>query len=140
MTCDELELLLPEGADEAAAQAHLATCANCRETMAALTAAAQPPLTRVEKTKLEALPSAVQAEWTQRQHRRGMARTVVGFAIAASLGAVVASGLMWRLNPALPAEPELLVLWEDSESLLIEEDESSFEVSWPSLIEQGDVR
>ena len=148
MTCDELELLLPEGADDPAVQAHLAQCASCLQSAEVLAAAAQPPLSPSEKAKLGGLSSAVQGQWVRLQHRRGRVQQVLGLAVAAALGAVIASGVMWKLNPARPApqplavepraQPQVLVVLEDA-SPLAADDESSFEVSWPSLNEEGDV-
>ena len=148
MTCDELELLLPEGAGEPAAQAHLAECPSCRESAAVLAAAAQPGLSPSEKAKLVGLSSAVQGQWIRLQQRRGRVERVLGLAVAAAVGAVIASGVMLKLNPApaapppvvvMPrAEPEVLVVLEDA-SPLAADDESNFEVSWPSLNDEGDV-
>ena len=141
MTCDELELLLPEGLTEPRVQAHLAGCARCQQTAAVLALAVQPAASVMEKAKLGGLPGAVQAQWGRQQARRAAARTFVGLAVAASLGAVVASGVMWKLNGAQPVqvrgEPEVLVLMEDSTPA--SDEELSFEVSWPSLNEEGDV-
>ena len=143
MTCDELELRLPDESDDV--QAHLAGCAACRQSTAILWAVAQPPLGPSDKAKLAGLSSAVQSQWVVLQRRRTLAQRFVGLAIAASVGAVVASGLMWKLNGAQPVqavqprlEPEVLVLLEDS-TLLASDDDSNFEVSWPSLNEDGDV-
>ena len=145
MTCDELELLLPEGADEPGAQAHLAECASCQETAAVLAAAAQPALSSSDKAKLVGLSSAVQSQWTRQQQRRSKAQSFLGLAIAASLGAIIASSVVLKLNAAQPQAvqarlaPEVLVLLEDG-SPLAADDESSFEMWWPSLNEEGDVQ
>jgi hypothetical protein len=146
MTCDELELLLPDGVEDPDAQAHLAECAECRLSAEVLTMAAQPPPSASEKAKLAGLASAVQAKWSGAQRKRGTAQRFLGLAIAASVGAVIASSVMWKLNDARPpqvvtthVEPEVLVLMEDSSPLPAPDDESDFEVSWPSLNEDGDV-
>ena len=143
MTCDELELLLPEVSDEPLALAHLEECAGCRESAAVLTMATQPAPSATEKAKLVGLASAVQREWVRLERRRSLAQRFAGLAIAASVGALIASGVMWTLKDAQPQAvptggvPEVLVL-EDS-SPLTADDESSFEVSWPSLTDDGDV-
>ena len=144
MTCEELELLLPD-VEDPQAQAHLAGCARCRQSADALSMAAQPALSATEKARLAGLSSAVQGQWVRLQNRRSTAQRFLGLAIAASLGAVIASGVMWKFNGAQPqqvvqprAEPEVLMLMEDS-SPLAADDESSFEVSWPSLNDDGDV-
>ena len=144
MTCDELELLLPEGAAAPQVQQHLAGCERCQQTVAVLGAVAQPPASAAEKARLAGLTASVQSQWVQGQRRRTSTQTFAGLAIAASLGAVIASGVMWRVNGAAPAievrnEPAVLVLMEDDASPVSPDDESSFEVSWPSLNEEGDV-
>lgn len=143
MTCDELQLTFPEGAGDMVAQAHLETCGDCREALEVLTLAAQPSPSAVERAKLVGLASSVQTHWLRAQRRQSVARSVVGLAVAASLGAVVAAGMMWKLNPrpaaaAVHADPGLVVWMEDSTPPAAD-DESNFEVSWPSLNEEGDV-
>jgi hypothetical protein len=139
MNCDEVELMLPEGTGDEAVAAHLLECATCRETAAVLGLAVQGPLSAGEKAKLSGLPVAVQAEWSRLQRRRDAARKFIGLAVAASLGAVVASGLMWKLTPAplqqpLPVESQLVVTMDDLSLPAVVEDDASFEeVSWPSL-------
>ncbi len=146
MTCDELEVLLPDGANDPEARAHLAECADCRESAAVLTMAAMPALTVNDKAKLVGLASAAHNQWTSNQQRRSNSQRFLGLAMAASMGAILASGVMWKLNVSAPQpstqtrmQPEVLVLLEDS-SPLTADDESSFEVSWPSLNEDGDVQ
>jgi hypothetical protein len=148
MTCDELELLLPEGAEDAAAQAHLAGCARCRQTLEMLSAAAQPAPGASEKAKLVGLASAVQSQWVRQQQRRGRVQSALGLAIAASVGAVLAIGAMWnrsdvQLQPQpaaqMSTESEVLVWMEDASPVAAADDEASFEVAWPSLNEEGDV-
>ncbi len=145
MNCDAFELLLPDGADAEDAQGHLAGCAQCRETAALLGLVAQPALTPHEKAKLVGVPSAVQSQWQRTQRRTSAVKRFSGLALAACMGAVLAGGVMWKLNGAQPQplvqtrlEPEVLVLMEDS-SPLLSDDESSFEVSWPSLNDDGDI-
>ena len=100
------------------------------------------PLTAVEKAKLVSLPLAVQAEWGRLSRRRNAAQKLVGLAIAASLGAVVASGLMWKLNEApKSAEPQVLVMMDDSMlPSSLSDEELNYEVSWPTLNDEGDVQ
>ncbi len=145
MTCDELELLLPDEAQDAAAQAHLAGCARCRNSAAVLSAAAQPPLSSEERAKQVTFATTVQSQWLRHQRVRTTTRSFVGLAVAASLGALVASGVMWKLSAPVPQpsspmrqQPEVLVMLEDSAPPAAD-DESSFEVSWPTLNEEGDV-
>lgn len=148
MTCDELELLLPEGASDPVAQAHLAGCAQCQQTMALLAAVAQPAPTAIEKAKLVGLASAVQTQWVRQQQRRSRVQSALGLAIAASLGAILAAGAVWSRPDPQPApapavqpqaEPEVLVWMEDSTPAGAD-DEASFEVAWPSLTDEGDVQ
>ncbi len=145
MTCDELELLFPDGAAGVSAQQHLAGCDRCRASVEVLSMAAQPGLKASETALLVGMPSAALRGWLRLMHRRSLTQRFVGLAIAASLGAVIATGTMWKLNAAPPEQfaparpsPEVLVLMEDS-SPVGSEDDSSFEVSWPSLNDDGDV-
>lgn len=139
MTCDELELSLPEGETTEAGQAHLAQCPGCRELTSVLALATQAPLSSAEKAKLVSLPLEVQAQWARLQRRRDGARKFIGLAVAASLGAVVASGLMWKLKAVPMAAPPEVQLAMDAAAPSTADEESSFEVSWPSLNEEGDV-
>jgi hypothetical protein len=141
MTCDEVEASLPERGNEPGVQAHLAECADCRETAAVLGLAAQAPLRAEERARLVSLPIALASQWERLERKRTAARKFVALAVAASLGAVVASGLMWKLlkvpSAAAKADPEILMVMDDAAPLLADED-LSFEVSWPSLNEEGD--
>jgi hypothetical protein len=142
MNCDEVELALPEGGENEAVRSHLAQCAGCRETAAVLGLAMQTGLSAVEKAKLSSLSVSAQTEWARLARRRDAARKFVGLAVAASLGAVIASGLMWKLKPIQPlpqSEPQVLMLMDDSAPLLADEELTFEEVSWPSLNEEGDV-
>ena len=139
MTCDELEVSLPEGAADEAVQGHLAQCESCREAAAVVALATQAALSPVERARLASLPLGVQSQWDRLQRRRAGARKFIGLAVAASLGAVIASGLMWNLKPVpLGAQPEAQPGSNDAAASAAE-DESSFEVSWPTLNEEGDV-
>ena len=132
--------------DDASVVAHANSCADCREALEVLALAAQPEPTAGERAKAVGLPAAVQAEWLRLQRRHGAVRTFAGLAIAASVGALVASAVLWKLTPAPSAvarpggdrDAELIVWMEDSTPLAAD-DESNFEVSWPSLNEEGDV-
>lgn len=147
MTCDELQLTFPEGAADMVAQAHLETCTNCREALEALTLAAQPPPPAAERAKLTGLAGATQTAWLAAQRQRSARRSLVSLALAASIGALVATGVMWKLQPRAPvsvaapapsAEPSMVVWMEDATPPAAD-DASNFEVSWPSLNEEGDV-
>lgn len=144
MTCDELQLTFPEGAADMVAQAHLETCADCRESLEAVTLAAQPVPSAAERAKLVGLPAAVQTAWVTAQRKQSARRSVASLALAASVGALVATGVMWKLRAPEPAasvpvaEPTVVVWMEDATPLAAD-DASNFEVSWPSLNEEGDV-
>ncbi len=141
MNCDEVELSLPEKAEDAAVRAHLLECVACSETAAVLSLAAQSPLGAAEKAKLSSLPLAAQSQWARLSRRREAARKFIGLAVAASLGAVIASGVMWKLKPVVQAraEPQVLVVMDDSAPPMTDEELTFDEVSWPSLNEEGDV-
>ena len=140
MNCNEVEAVLPEGALDEQVRAHLAECSACAQTAAVLAMATQAPLSAAERAKLVSLPVSVQAEWARLSRRRSAAQKFIGLAVAASLGAVVASGLMWQLasRPNL-VEPQVLVWMDDATPSLSDED-LDVEVSWPTLTEEGDVQ
>lgn len=146
MNCDEVELSLPEGTQDAQVAAHLVECGLCRETARVLALATQGPLSASERARLVSLPVSVQAEWSKLQRRRDGASKFVGLAIAASLGALVASGVMWRANVPMHSNlssaeglDPMISLAMDEVSSSETDEEPSFEVSWPSLNEEGDV-
>jgi hypothetical protein len=141
MTCDELQLTFPEGAADMVAQAHLEACGDCRASLEALTLAAQPMPPAAERAKLAGLAGATHAAWLAAQKRRSARKNLVSLALAASVGALIATGVMWKLAPRAPvvvpaAEPSMVVWMEDATPLAAD-DASNFEVSWPSL--EGDV-
>jgi predicted anti-sigma-YlaC factor YlaD len=150
-TCEDFELEL--GAPELSAdvRAHLAQCSACRETYEVVALAALPEVTAAERAALVGLAPATLAEWQAQGRRRSRVSWVVSLAVAAGLGAVVATGVMWRLRPeAQPVaaatrtvEPVLLldapVVPElSADALNVSDDDVFFEVSWPSATE-GDL-
>jgi hypothetical protein len=145
MTCDDFELsLLTSDELSAAAREHLACCEQCRafQTRSAqlLADAALPPATPEEKAAAAGLAPRLHQSWRTLERRRSAARRFVGMAVAACLGAAVASAaLLPRLQaheavtsdfPAVewPSsnEPELASSMDNEEEL------ENLEVSWPS--------
>lgn len=156
MTCEDFELELGEPALSADAQAHLSACAACRETYEVVALAALPEPTAAERAALAGLESAVRAAWQRDARRRDVVSRVVGLAIAAGVGALVATGVMWRLRPEPAPQPvpkvaaPAVTAPADVEPVLLEapvvpdlsgdalnqsDDDVSFEVSWPSVTE-----
>ena len=147
MTCDEFELQhLTEAEPTEASRAHAAGCEKCRAFVASssalLEAAALPGPSAEEKAKLTTLAPRVLREWSQLERRRSFARRVLGLAVAACVGAAVASA---ALLPRLSTEPPVVVtealgpVWtvafpepELSSSLDTDDELDTFEVSWPS--------
>lgn len=145
ITCEEVELELPEPSVEA--RAHLETCATCRETARVLGLATLPPLSDAERLMLGGLSATLQREARPTARREGLVRRVASLALAAGIGALVASAAVLRLTPppetrvetrtVLVTPPEVPVL-EVSDELNLSDDEVFFDVGWPSPTE-GDL-
>jgi hypothetical protein len=143
ITCEEVELELPEPSVEA--RAHLETCAACRETAKLLGLATLPPLSEAERAMLGGLAASLQREVQAPRRRDSVAGRVASLALAAGLGALVASAAMLKLSPeprvetrtVLVTPPEIPVL-EVSDEFDLSDDEVFFEVGWPSPTE-GDL-
>lgn len=156
MTCEDFELELGEAALSADAQAHLAQCAACRETVEVVALAALPEPTAAERAALLGLEGTARAAWQRETRRRDVVTRLVGLAVAAGVGALVATGVMWRLRPEVAAPPapkvvepvvaaprEAEPVWLEApvvpdlsgDALNQTDDEVSFEVSWPQVTE-----
>lgn len=142
MTCDDVELYLVTGEElPAEAAEHLAGCEKCRafqSTSAQLLADAALPVPGAEeKAALVGLAPRVLRGWEQLERRRSVARRVLGLAVAACVGAAVASA---ALLPKLQAPqgvtesvPEFAIYEPEVISSVDTDDElETFEVSWPS--------
>jgi hypothetical protein len=158
MRCEEFELaLLSEEPLSAEAQAHAAACPGCAafrdEVPGLLADAALPELSLAERARLDGLvPSLLAAQRTQTK-RRAALRQAVSLALAASLGAVVASAVVLKLRPVHAAHPAVPMRAAAPSSDVVTyadlgfelpaatddgSDVDSLEVSWPSPTE-GDV-
>lgn len=154
MSCHDVELLCLEGDDAltAEARAHLEGCPACRafraDAAAVVAAAALPPPSAQERAALASLPATAWAAWTRRERRRGLVQQVLGYAMAASLGAVVASAALWQRGPggvvAVSSRAPEAVAFEapypppdflEPEDLDVPDDEVFFEVTWPQTAE-----
>lgn len=146
MTCEEIELELSGGALSPEGRAHLDGCPACRETSRLFGLAALPAVTDAERLMMKSLASTTQAAWAGAQSRRGAVRRVASLALAAGVGALVASVAVVQLRP-LP-EPEVRVQTihvtppELPSFELVDanlsDDEVFFDVGWPSPTE-GDL-
>ncbi len=146
MTCTDYELKISTGELDTGVTAHLGTCLNCRAHADAVKEvsglAALPELSGEEQLALARVSAGTRDALRKADRRRGVARRVLSFAIAAGLGAVLASGFAWKMaSPVLPPSSpsaENLPTWELSavaEADLSSDDENFYEVSWPSLNE-----
>jgi predicted anti-sigma-YlaC factor YlaD len=161
MTCEDLELSLLEqpSALSEEARAHLEGCAACRAFQAdaglLLQAARLPEPSSVERARLERLPLTTKQAWRREQGLRlGQAprgswvQRLAGLAVAAGLGAAVASGVLLRQGPTT-VHPVTASVQADSfddelaadDSLFslanVSDDEGFSEVSWPTT--EGDM-
>ncbi len=146
MNCEDVELELSGGEPSTEARAHLESCASCQESARVLGLAALPPLSETERLVLGGL-SATTVERARAQRRRGEgARRVVMLALAAGVGALLASAVISRPAPVtsepvvrtvMMTAPEVPVLDFEAAANL-SDDEVFFEVGWPSPTE-GDL-
>ncbi len=143
MTCDDVELELVTSEElSPAAREHLASCEKCRAYQASsarlLADAALPAPTAEEKAALNGLAPRVLHQYQRADRRRSVVRRLAGLAMAACVGAVVASAaLLPKLGaqPGLTEVPDLSIALYEPEvasSLDTDEDFDTFEVSWPS--------
>lgn len=146
MTCEEVELELSGGTLSVEGRAHLDGCAACGETARLFGLAALPPVTDAERLMLKSLASTTQQAWRSQQSRGGTFRRVASLAMAAGVGALVASVAMVKLRPMPQPEvrvhtvhvmpPELPnIEFADAN---LSDDEVFFDVGWPSPTE-GDL-
>jgi hypothetical protein len=147
MTCDEVELLLVTGeALSAEAKEHLSTCEKCsvfqRDASQVIADAALPPLSALEKGALQGLAPRVHHAWKQKERRGSVVGRFMGLAIAACMGAAVASAaLLPKLaQQSIPHEATAnsnpgVTEWPEAGLELpaaAPDDELDFEVGWPT--------
>jgi len=144
MTCDETEVeLVTSEALSPGAAAHLQSCAKCRAFQSSsaqlVSDAALPPPSAEEKARLSTLAPRVHAGFQRVERRRSFARRVVSLAVAACLGAAVASAALLSRLPGPDAEQPVAVSYElgfpdlePASSSDTEDELETFEVSWPS--------
>jgi hypothetical protein len=146
MTCDEVELLLVTGDPlSVEAKEHLSTCEKCavfqRDAGQVIADAALPPMSALEKSALQGLAPRVHHAWKQKERRGSVVRRFMGLAIAACMGAAVASA---ALVPKLAQQTSIareaitsdgLPEWQEAGLELpaaSPDDELDFEVGWPT--------
>jgi hypothetical protein len=148
MTCDEVELALVVGEGlSPGAKEHLVTCEKCsafqRDAAQLISDATLPPMSASEKAAAASLAPRVHNAWKAKDRRRGVLRRFAGLAMAACMGAVVASAaLVPRLSQqgarpqpvpttTISNEPEWQVPGFELPSAGAD-DELDFEVAWPT--------
>ncbi len=141
--CEDVELALVIGEplnDEL--NQHRSGCEQCTafaaESAQLLADAALPPMTASEKAALATLAPRVQQQWKQKNTRTGLLRRFASLAIAAGLGAAIASAaLVPKLSrdvlPASSDGPEFSVSAPELAASDAADDELDFEVSWPTI-------
>ena len=154
MQCEDAEVLLSEMPEAPSGELneHLAGCRSCRQTATVLGLASLPEPTALERAALSQLPLRAHQAWHVKEARRFSVQRVAGYALAAGLGALVASAsfLSFRApDPVLPQQVKAVeqrpaeTLGEDpdwdvgDEGLAAPADDETafFDVSWPSLTE-----
>lgn len=153
MRCEDAqrEWLAGDEAD-AAAKAHVEGCAACQafgeSAQLVFNRAALPAVTATEKASLQPLAGDVMRAYERSQRRKSRFGRAAGLAIAASIGAAVASAALLpsvqrgAAHSAPLAEQQSTAEWVMPEvaftdSSLGPDDELDFEVSWPTT--EGDV-
>ena len=145
MNCEDVELELSGGEPSVEARAHVSDCAACQATARVLGLAALPPLSEIERMTVNGLSASTQQRWLSQQRRGGALRQWASLALAAGLGALIASAVLVKTGPVtaepqvrtvLVSAPEVPVL--DFEEANLSDDEVFFEVGWPSPTE-GDL-
>lgn len=144
MNCEDVELELSGSEPSVEAHAHLENCASCREAARVLGLAAMPALSDTERLLLNGLAATTVERARSQRRRGGSLRRVGSLALAAGLGALLASALVGRtikvaepeVRTVMMTAPEMPVLEFDEANL--SDDEVFFEVGWPSPTE-GDL-
>jgi hypothetical protein len=142
MTCDDAEARITEGSASPELTAHLETCEACRlfeRDFAVLSA--QPSLTAIEAKQLDSLEADTWRAW-QHQQRVSARPSWLGYAAAASFGALVASAGFWSARPVKEVIVERVVEAPSPISAVFDADEPNsgadevfFEVTWPDFPE-----
>ncbi|MGV3625900.1 MAG: hypothetical protein ACO1OB_34135 [Archangium sp.] len=144
MTCEEVELELSGGTSSPEGREHLEGCAACRETSRLFGLAALPPVTDAERLMMKGLAVSTQQAWRVKSSRGGVVRRVASLAMAAGLGALVATGVMLKLRPEAEVRVQTIHVTPPEVPALefveanLSDDEVFFDVSWPSPTE-GDL-
>lgn len=147
MKCEDVELELSGGELSTEAREHLEGCASCQATAKLLGLAALPPLSETERLVLGGLAASTQKTWRETRRRSGAASRLASLALAAGVGALLASAVLMKLVPqpeprvetrtVMVTPPEIPVL-EASDEINLSDDEVFFDVGWPSPTE-GDL-
>jgi hypothetical protein len=146
MNCEDVEIELSGGEPSEAARAHVSTCAACARTAQVLELAVLGPLDAAEHAVVNRLPMSTVASWQAARHLRRPARRWASLALAAGVGALVASAVMVKTRPEPVGstqtvhvlEPEVPMVELASDDPNFSEDEVFLDVGWPSPTE-GDL-
>ena len=105
MTCDDVQLLLSTEARPLSpeVESHLAGCEACRayeaDAQVVLGLAGLPELSAAERAKLATLPVSTRAAWDRARPGRGRLAELARLALAAGVGALLASAAWTRYGP-----------------------------------------
>ena len=154
MQCDDAEIELSEEPKTYSAELaeHLKGCASCQQTARVMELAALPEPTALERSALTQLPLKTHLAWRSQEARRFSVQRVAGYALAAGVGAMVASAgfLSFHTRAPLVTEPAQHTVmrqqapvppfdsdWDTSDDGPAAADDETpfFDVSWPSLTE-----
>jgi hypothetical protein len=139
MSCTDIETRLVEGDAGPDVTAHLEGCEACRQFARDVGGVlAATPLSPDDRAALSSLEADTWRAWQQAQVRARP--SWLGYAAAAGLGALVASGF-WSARPAREivvervVEAPAAVLVAEADEPNLSPDEVFFEVTWPDFPE-----
>lgn len=144
MKCEDVELELTGAEPSPEARAHLEGCRACQDTARLLGLATLPPPSQAERLVLSGVATSTQRAWNQSQRRFSTLRRVASLALAAGVGALVASTAVVKLTPVPEARIETRVVTmapielpslDVSDEPNLSDDEVFFDVGWPSPTE-----
>lgn len=138
MTCEDVEHAVLEGARPSEVEAHLEGCAACRafaaEVEAVSTAASLEPLTAADRAALAQVADGV---WKASRPAPVTRTPWLGYAVAASVGALLAGAGVWATRPVKEVVIEragpVVEVAQVNDDLNLSSDEVFFDVTWPDL-------
>lgn len=142
LTCEDAELMLSEMSEPRSGglERHLQTCQSCHQSAQLFSLAALPQPAAFEHAKLSQLTALTLNAFRSAEKTRSRLQRLFGYAAAAGLGALLASGAALvngqqrASDAALAANDAVFAGLQTGEDELAD-DFVSYEVSWPAITE-----